>query len=56
MLKALKEAFDVVGSPPTPEESFSFVEAGNPVMALVRQGTHRVAALLVYYFSEDVGN
>lgn len=34
VLKVLKEAFDAVGSPPTPEESFSFAEAGNPVMAL----------------------
>lgn len=34
-LKALKEAFEAVGSFPAPGEQFSFAEAGNPVMALV---------------------
>ncbi|KAK2988566.1 hypothetical protein RJ640_016426 [Escallonia rubra] len=33
-LKALREAFEAVGSLPLPEEQFSFAEAGNPVMAL----------------------
>lgn len=35
-LKALKEAFEAVGSLPSPEERLSFAKAGNPVMALVR--------------------
>lgn len=34
-LKALKEAFEAVGSFPAPGDQFSFAEAGNPVMALV---------------------
>ncbi|GFS46191.1 DNA-binding family protein [Actinidia rufa] len=33
-LKALKEAFEAVGSFPTPGGRFSFAESGNPVMAL----------------------
>lgn len=35
ILKALREAFEAVGSPHLPEDKFSFSEAGNPVMALV---------------------
>lgn len=34
-LKALKEAFEAVGSFPASGDQFSFAEAGNPVMALV---------------------
>lgn len=34
-LKALREAFEAVGSLPSPAEQLSFAEAGNPVMALV---------------------
>lgn len=34
-LKALKEAFEVVGYPPTPESHLSFADVGNPAMALV---------------------
>lgn len=34
-LKALKEAFEAVGSLPSPGERLSFAEAGNPVMTLV---------------------
>ncbi|XP_052193243.1 SWI/SNF complex subunit SWI3D [Diospyros lotus] len=33
-LKALKDAFEAVGSFPTPGNQFSFADAGNPVMAL----------------------
>ncbi|GMH23563.1 hypothetical protein Nepgr_025406 [Nepenthes gracilis] len=33
-LKALKEAFETVGFPLTPEDKLSFAQAGNPVMAL----------------------
>ncbi|XAR72821.1 hypothetical protein NMG60_11019591 [Bertholletia excelsa] len=33
-VKALKEAFEAVGSSPVPGGQFSFAEAGNPVMAL----------------------
>ncbi|KAG8368251.1 hypothetical protein BUALT_Bualt15G0025900 [Buddleja alternifolia] len=33
-LKALKEAFEAVGSLPSPGEKLSFAEAGNPVMTL----------------------
>ncbi|KAK0582028.1 hypothetical protein LWI29_020611 [Acer saccharum] len=33
-LKALREAFEAVGYPPTPESPHSFAEVGNPVMAL----------------------
>lgn len=35
ILKALREAFEVVGSSHSPEDKLSFSEAGNPVMALV---------------------
>lgn len=34
-LNALKEAFEVVGYPPTSEGQLSFAEVGNPAMALV---------------------
>lgn len=34
-LKALREAFDDIGYPLTPEGHHSFAEAGNPVMAVV---------------------
>lgn len=34
-IKALKEAFEAVGYPLTPERPLSFAEVGNPVMALV---------------------
>ncbi|KAM5548926.1 SWI/SNF complex subunit SWI3D [Rosa sericea] len=33
-LKALKEAFEVVGYPQTPESQLSFADVGNPAMAL----------------------
>ncbi|KAL8156303.1 hypothetical protein AgCh_001413 [Apium graveolens] len=46
ILKALREAFEVVGSPHSPEDKFSFSEAGNPVMAL--------AAFLVRLVEPDV--
>ncbi|KAK1402640.1 SWI/SNF complex subunit SWI3D [Heracleum sosnowskyi] len=46
ILKALREAFEVVGSPHLPEDKFSFSEAGNPVMAL--------AAFLVRLVEPDV--
>lgn len=34
-LKALKEAFEVVGTYPSPGERLSFAEAGNPLMTMV---------------------
>lgn len=34
-LKALREAFEVVGSLPSIDEKLSFADAGNPVMAMV---------------------
>ncbi|KAL6963878.1 hypothetical protein U1Q18_034885 [Sarracenia purpurea var. burkii] len=50
-LKALKEAFEAVGSFPPPGGQFSFADAGNPVMALaaflVRLVEPNVAAALV---------
>lgn len=46
ILKALREAFEVVGSPHLPEDKLSFSEAGNPVMAL--------AAFLVRLVEPDV--
>jgi len=55
VLKALKDAFDAVGSLPIPEENFSFAEAGNPVMALVRQGTHMLAAFISLLFLRRCG-
>lgn len=36
-VKALREAFDAVGSLPSPDEKLSFVDAGNPVMAMVSE-------------------
>ncbi|KAK9286744.1 hypothetical protein L1049_015148 [Liquidambar formosana] len=45
-LKALREAFEAVGSPPMPGGPLTFVEAGNPVMAL--------AAFLVRLVEPDV--
>ncbi|KAK6136774.1 hypothetical protein DH2020_029487 [Rehmannia glutinosa] len=47
-LKALKEAFEAVGSLPSPGERLSFAEAGNPVMTL--------AAFLVRLVEPNIAN
>lgn len=47
-LKALKEAFEAVGSLPSPGDRISLAEAGNPVMTLVR-GFQPVTPICVTY-------